>query len=189
MSNSSSQAAAAIGAEITRQIGRSAHVFATVHANQPMERLPAYATLFYDDGSDVSFELPPCFGFNCIIDTLRSRSNTEPPPVGLVIILPSLVIPDDPGAVQFMLYIETTTTPGVLMYAPATSILRRPGSSLEAPLRVYRSTDRFPTDILTRILAANDGSYEVDGDSPLFEDAERPEFFTLSACHVRGTVN
>lgn len=177
-----------IGEQITRQIARSAQIFATVHANQTRDRLPAHATLFYPDGSDVSFDLPLCFGFKCIIHEIQRKSDSHPEPTGLVIILPGLVLPEEPGRGQFMMYIETDEIPGVVVHTPMDDMFAAKGTARTSPFKVSRSQMRFPTDILARVLAAN-AADEVEPDRPLFLDYEEPVYFSGAACNQHGRPN
>ncbi len=177
-----------IGEQITRQIARSAQIFATVHANQARDRLPAHATLFYADGSDVSFDLPLCFGFNCIIHEILRKADSYPQPTGLVIIMPGMVLPEEPGHGQFMMYIETVETPGVVVHTPMDDMLSGNGPARSTPFKIYRSQVQFPTDILARILAAN-ASEDEDDDRPLFQEREEPIYFSGAACNQHGRPN
>lgn len=188
MTNQSLRKAQDIGGQITRQIARSAQIFATVHANQARDRLPAHATLFYADGSDVSFDLPLCFGFNCIIHEILRKADSYPQPTGLVIIMPGMVLPEDPTRTQFMMYIETVETPGVVVHTPMDEMLSGNGPERSTPFKVYRSKVHFPTDILARILAAN-ASDEQEADQPLFQEFEEPVYFSGAACNQHGRPN
>lgn len=168
---------------------RAIDVFSIVHTNQEPERIGPYGTVFFDDGSDFSFELSECMNIHCILSDLRRRLYPQNPPRSLVIFLPGF-LDSQASTANCTVYVEVRGYfPGLLLTTTMQKIQRigtRETGSVE--FHVAPDSLRLPGDLLERIVAANNQGKDLA--SPIVGQAEVPIILSGIDCAcLTGTMN
>lgn len=170
-------------------VARAMDVFSVVHLNQHAASLGPFGTIFFDDGTDVSFELSDCLSLHCILLDLRARLLPECPPRGLVMFLPGLTN----GSTRehdCAVYVEVRERFGGMILGTRLAELQKVSASdkSEIQMSVSPAGISMPDDLLERVVAANAGG--ADADARLISDLETPPVLRGFDCACQsGVVN
>lgn len=170
-----------------RYLARAIDVFSAVHRNQHAATVGPYATVFFDDGVDYSFELSACMNLHCILSDLRRRLFADRPPRCVVIFLPG-ILDTEAKAADCTVYVEVIDHfPGLVLSTRMHDVQRACSSGCGGvKMEVSSNSVRLPQDLLQRTITANRNG--IDPDEPIIKPGEVPVILSGLDCTCHGGV-
>lgn len=165
---------------------RAIDVFSTVHGNQAPDLVGPYGTVFFDAGSDFSFELSECMNIHCILADVRRRLYAQNPPRSMALFLPGFLDTQSSEA-NCTVYVEIRDYfPGLLLTTTMQNLLRVGRGHGSVQLHVAPASIRMPSNLLERIVAAN--RQGTDPDTPIVQQSEVPIILSGLDCACRSGI-